>query len=148
MTRRKMANNTVNNNDQLEQTISTVIFVKNKQSQPNAPFKIPLSSSFNSFSGRENKDVNNTAIDLWQPLAILTMSFGFRHKTVRVIHPRATLLIEGGFILYLFIFLGILNPYPKALLYLSSQNSHYLPFSIREIYYFLKKKCKLFCRYS
>ena len=99
-------------------------------------------------SGRENKDVNNAAIDLWQPLAILTMSFGFRHKTVRVIHPRATLLIEGGFILCLFIFLGISNPYPKALLYLSSQNSHCLPFSIREIYYFLKKKCKLFCRYS
>src|SRR3989344_141122 len=88
------------------------------------------------------------AIDLWQPLAILTMSFGFRHKTVRVIHPRATLLIEGGFILCLFIFLGISNPYPKALLYLSSQNSHCFPFSICEICYFLKKKCKLFCRYS
>lgn len=35
-------------------------------------------------------------IDLWQPLAILIMSFGSRHRTVRVIHPGATLLIEGS----------------------------------------------------
>ena len=31
------------------------------------------------------------------------MSFGSIHRTVRVIHPRATLLIEGGFRLYLFL---------------------------------------------
>ena len=49
------------------------------------------------------------------------MSFGFVHRTVRVIHPRAILLIEDGFY-FIKDLHDISSIYPKIHLYLLNQN--------------------------